>query len=117
MSYHGLADFLEALGQAGDLVRVAVPVDPALELAQVTCRVAGTGGAALLFGSVVGHQFPVATNLLGSESRLCRALGVKVLVEATERVEELVSPSQPEGWFERITALPSRAAMRKLGPK
>lgn len=117
MSYQGLADFLEALGQAGQLVRVAAPVDPHLEIAEVTVRASKPGGKALLFGSAAGHAFPVATNLFGDESRICRALTVKVLAEATERIEALVSPSEPEGWFERITALPNRASLRKLGPK
>ena len=35
-----LSDFLEELGQAGELVRVEAEVDPLLEIAELTARVA-----------------------------------------------------------------------------
>jgi len=56
----------------------------------------------------------VVTNLLGAESRICRALEVESLREVAERIAGLVQPSDPEGWFERILSGPARAALRKL---
>ena len=117
MTYHALAGFLEDLAQAGQLARVAAAVDPALEVAEITGRVVKVGGPALLFGNVKGHPFPIVTNLLGTDARICRALGVKALVDLREQIAALVHPAGPEGWFERMTAGPSRASLRKLAPR
>ncbi len=117
MSYHCLADLLDELGRAGELARIGVPVDPSLEVAEITDRVAQSGGSALLFGAVEGHEIPLITNLLGTEARICRALGIRSPQELVERVSELVFPSEPEAWFETIMPGAGRATLRKLPPK
>ena len=117
MSYHCLADFLEQLGQAGELVRVEAEVDPVLEAAEITDRISHARGPALLFGAVRGHEFPLLTNLLGTEGRICLALGVKSLDEVALRIAELAHPAEPEGWFEKITGAPTRGALRRLPPR
>jgi len=86
MSQRSLADFLEELGHAGELIRVEAPVDPVLEAAAVTDRVAKSGGPGLLFGAVKGHDIPLATNLLGSEERICRALRAASLADVANRI-------------------------------
>jgi len=117
MSYHCLAEFLEQLGQAGELVRVEAEVDPVLEAAEITDRIGQAGGPALLFGAVRGHELPLLSNLLGTEARICLALGVQSLEDVSLRIAELVQPAEPEGWFEKITGAPSRAVLRRLPPK
>ena len=102
MSYRCLADFLEDLGHAGELTRVDDPVDPALEIAEMASQAAKLGGAAILFGDVQGHDLPVLCNLLATEGRICRALGIRSLDETTERIDRLLDASEPEGWFERL---------------
>jgi len=116
MSYQGLADFLEELGQAGELVRVDAEVDPVLEAAEVTNRIASSGGPALIFGSVRGHDLPLLTNLLGTEERVCRALGVHSLTELSQKVDELVRPQNSDAWYERLKTAPTRAGLSKLPP-
>ncbi len=96
-----LADFLEDLGRAGELSPVDAEVDPCLEVAEITRRVARQAGPALLFRSVKGHDIPLLTNLLGSESRICRALGVETIEEAIGRTDRLLN-SGGEGWLERF---------------
>ena len=86
MPYRCLADFLEELGHAGELNRVEEEVDPALGVAEMTARMAQSGGPALLFGTVKGHHLPVLTNLLATEGRICRALGVASLDEVSDRI-------------------------------
>ena len=117
MSYRCLADFLEELGQAGELARVEAEVDPVLEAAEITDRVAKANGPALLFGAAEGHDFPLLTNLLGTEGRICRALGVKSLVETRERIAGLLDPAEPEGWFEKLKTAPTPASLAKLPPR
>lgn len=117
MRYSCLADFLEQLAQAGELVRIETEVGPVLEAAEITDRIARAGGPALLFGAVQGHELPVLTNLLGTEKRICLALGIKSPAELSQRIAELVDPSQPEGWFERIQTSGTRAGLRRLPPR
>jgi 4-hydroxy-3-polyprenylbenzoate decarboxylase len=95
-----LADLIDMLEEAGELERVAVEVDPHLEIAAITARIAAQGGPALLFTRAGGHQPPVLTNLLGSESRLCRALEI----ESLDRLSELLDASAAAGesWFGRL---------------
>ncbi len=100
MPANSLPDFLEELEQAGELARIAVEVDAELEAAAITEQVAKAGGPALFFERVKGHHPPLVTNLLGSHSRLCRALGVGSLDELADRL----APEAPAsaGWLERI---------------
>ena len=88
-----LHTFLAHLEEAGHLHRVAVETDPVLEIAAITDRVCKLpeGGTALLFERVRGSRFPLATNLFGSNRRVCAALGVNDLAELAGRMEELLA--------------------------
>ena len=44
-------------------------------------------GPALLFGRVTGHDLPLLTQLLGTEARICHALGVESLGDAAARLD------------------------------
>ena len=101
--YRALVDFLEELETAGELARVGVEVDPELEIAEITSRVAEAGGPAVLFQNVKGVRAAVATNLLGTEARVCRALGIKSLAEMTERVRESLAGGSAGTWLDRLT--------------
>jgi 4-hydroxy-3-polyprenylbenzoate decarboxylase len=102
MPYHSLSDFLEELLAAGELLRVRTPVDPELEIAEITARCAAAGGPALLFDRVQGHDLAVVTNLLGTEARACRALGVPSLAALAERMSQLARPGGSQSWLERL---------------
>ena len=56
MAYTGLADFVETLDQAGELLRIKPEVSPELEVAEITDRVSKSkdGVPALLFENVAG---------------------------------------------------------------
>ena len=116
---HGrcLSDFLEELGEAGELVRVEAEVDPRLEIAEITARVCRAGGPALLFPAVRGQEIPVLTNLLGTEARLCRALGVAALGELAGRIARLIAPADSEGWLDRLRSLAPGAALANVLPR
>ena len=117
MPYRCLTDFLEELGHAGELTRVEDAVDPTLELPQIVARSSKLGGAALLFGSVKGHDLPVLCNLLATEGRICRALGVGSLDEVADRVARLLDTAAPEGWFERLKAGAQPAMLDSIAPR
>jgi 4-hydroxy-3-polyprenylbenzoate decarboxylase len=117
MPYYRLVEFLEGLDQSGDLSRVEVEVDADLEIAEVTRRVASSHGPAVLFGHVKDRALPVVTNLLGTEKRICHALGAATVPEAAGRIAELLDASDPEGWLERLKPETASNAVRKYRPK
>lgn len=92
MASSPLRQFISHLESTGELSRIAVPVNPVLEIAAITNRVCKgpNGGTALLFDHPAGSDFPVATNLFGSPERVCRALGVTQLHEISDRLSGLL---------------------------
>ncbi|HEV3418342.1 MAG TPA: UbiD family decarboxylase [Pirellulales bacterium] len=102
MPYRTLGDFLDELETAGELVRIGAEVDADLEIAEITRRVAESGGPGLLFQNVKGVRAAVATNLLGTERRICRALGIQSLVEMAERIRDSLGGQPTSGWFDRL---------------
>src|SRR5437870_4004125 len=100
MAYESLAAFLEELEAEGELVRIRAEVDPILEISEITDRISKAHGPALLFENVRGSRFPLAINVLGSERRMAKALGVKDLEEMARRIAEIVKPEVPEGFLD-----------------
>src|ERR1700736_3247112 len=81
VAYDSLGAFVRALRRAGELATVDAPVDPRLEIAEITDRVVKAGGPALLFTKVRGSRFPVLTNQFGTERRAALAFGAKSVRE------------------------------------
>lgn len=117
MAYESLAAFLEELEAAAELRRIKTEVDPVLEIAEITDRVSKAHGPALLFEKVKGSRFPVAINVLGSERRMARALGVKNLEEMAGRIAALVKPEVPESFLDKMKMLPTLAKLGSLPPR
>ena len=72
-----LRSYIELLKRDGDLLVIDEEVDPYLEIAEIHRRVIAQGGPALLFTRVKSSQFPVVTNLFGTNRRLEQAFGIK----------------------------------------
>lgn len=107
MSFADLRAFLEQLERDGDLVTVDAPVDAALEVAEIHRRVIAAGGPALLFTSVRGARFPLATNLFGTPRRAELAFGQRpqrFIRRVVEVVETLMPPSAARLWRARDVA-------------
>lgn len=119
MTYDTLPDFLAAIEDDGELVRVAVEVDPVLEVAEIVDRLSKTpgGGPAVLFEKVRGHSIPVVANLLGSERRMCRALRADSLDDVAAQIAGLIQPELPEGWLDALRLVPQFTQLTKLPPK
>ncbi len=75
MKYHDLRDFLAQLERDGEVKRIAVEVDPRLEMTEICDRVLKSGGPALLFDAPKGHSIPVLCNLFGTPRRVALAMG------------------------------------------
>ncbi|WP_165230812.1 UbiD family decarboxylase [Aquisphaera insulae] len=69
MGYRSLAECLQDLRRAGQLVVIEEEVDPCLVLAAIQRRVYQAGGPAILHRRVRGSPFPAVSNLFGTMDR------------------------------------------------
>jgi len=118
--YKNLREFLTRLEQTGELMRVAVPVDPVLEIAEITERMAKSpGGGKALWFEQSGTAFPVVTNIFGSDRRMALALGVETLDELTARIDALLQQifAIRGGLTDKLRMLPLLGEMARWLPK
>ncbi len=81
MKYTDLRDFLNALEQQNDLVRISSPVDPFLEITEISDRTLRAGGPALLFEHPKHHNIPILTNLFGTPKRVAMGMGMESVAD------------------------------------
>lgn len=118
--YKNLSDYIDSLEKIGELVRISAPVSSIEEIAEITDRESkrADGGRALLFENS-GTEFPVVTNMMGSDRRIAAALGVGELSDLTSRIEsmfkELTSPKP--SFTDKLRMLPTLAAMSRWLPR
>ncbi len=120
MAYKSLATFIDKLEAAGELVRIKTFVDPVLEIAEITDRVSKTPdrNKALLFENT-GTDYPLLINGMGSEKRMCIALGVDNLDEVANEIEDLfLKLTGPKnGLLEKLAMLPQLGKFASWMPK
>ena len=75
MKYRDLRDFLLQLERRGQLKRIAMQIDPRLEMTEICDRTLRAGGPALLFENPKGHRIPVLGNLFGTPERVAMGMG------------------------------------------
>src|SRR5947207_7746054 len=108
MAYRSFTHFLDALEQAGELKRIAVPVDTELLIAEWADREMKSpgGGKALLFEHPIvdgkPSEFPVAINTMGSRRRMAMALQVPDIQDVAREIQLILKAKPPndlrEGW-------------------
>jgi 4-hydroxy-3-polyprenylbenzoate decarboxylase len=116
MAYESTTEFLSALEAAGELKRVSAEVDPALEITEIADRMVKRGGPALLFERVQGHGIPLLINALGTERRMCMALGVEEYDDVAVRIRELLNLEMPPTLMEKLKRLPPLMKLAAIGP-
>lgn len=106
--YRNLQEFIHALQQAGELLKIKAPVSTYLEVTQITDLASKSpgGGKALLFENVIESDFPVLTNAFGSDRRVCMALGVPSLDALAERLQKFVQMEPPKSFGDAFRLLP-----------
>ncbi|THB67452.1 MAG: menaquinone biosynthesis decarboxylase [Desulfovibrio sp.] len=117
MAYKDLQAFIKDLEEANELKRISEPLDPYLEIAEVTDRVSKAVGPALLFEAARGSEFPVLTNAFGSYPRMHMSLGVDSLDEVGEQVNEFVEIEKPDSIMKKLKMIPKLAKMANIFPK
>lgn len=108
MAYRSFGNFLDALEKAGELKRIAIPVDTDLLIAEWADREMKSpgGGKALLFEQPIVQgkksDFPVAINTMGSHRRMALALQVSDIEEIAREIQLILKAKPPtdlrEGW-------------------
>src|SRR5436305_3722931 len=108
MAYRSFRKFLDALDEAGELKRVAVPVDTDLLIAEWADREmkSSGGGKAIFFEQPIidgrKSEFPVAINTMGSRRRMALALQVADIGDIAQEIQLILKAKPPtdlrEGW-------------------
>ncbi|MFA4970773.1 MAG: 4-hydroxy-3-polyprenylbenzoate decarboxylase [Sulfuritalea sp.] len=129
MKYTDLRDFIAQLEALGELKRIAVEVDPKLEMTEIADRVLRAGGPALLFEKPKGHSIPVLVNLFGTPRRV--ALGIAAgegednegtdwktrLRDVGTLLAYLKEPEPPKGLKDAWDKLPVLKQVLNMAPK
>lgn len=107
--FSGLRQYLDFLDREGELIRIKEFVNPELEIACLTDMEAKKpgGGKALLFENT-GTDFPVVTNMMGSEKRMLRTLSLESFDDLENRIDDIAGSllSEKKGILEKLRMLP-----------
>src|SRR6266700_4557694 len=123
MAYRSFGKFIEALAQAGELKRVALPVDTDLLIAAWADREMKSpgGGKALLFEQPLvdgaKSEFPVAINTMGSRRRIAMALGREIIDEVAQEIQLILKAKPPTDLREGFALLKQGIHLLHARPK
>ena len=120
MIYRDLRDFIAQLEKMGELKRIAVEVDPRLEMTEIADRVLRAGGPALLFERPKGHGMPVLANLFGTVKRVALGMGEDDparLREVGKLLAYLKEPEPPKGLRDAWDKWPVLKQVLNMAPK
>ena len=112
--------FIEKLEAQGELIRIKEFVDPVLEITEFTDRISKMpgGGKAILFENT-GTAFPVLTNGMGSDKRICEALHAESLNEIGQRIDKLfhIFSSPKNTIWQKLSLLPQLKEVSNWMPR
>jgi len=120
MKYKDLRDFLTQLEARGELKRVAVEVDPRLEITEICDRVLKAEGPALLFEKPKGHAMPVLGNLFGTVKRVALGMGEEsagALRDIGKLLAALKSPEPPRSLKDAWDKIPLLKQLITMSPR
>lgn len=117
MGYSDLREFIAALERHGELKRIAVEVDPVLEITEFADRAVKRGGPALFFEKPKGSRTPVFINGFSSVRKMEIALGVASLEEVARRIAGYLELRTPEGLISKLKMLPKLGEIAAFFPK
>ena len=120
LQYQDLRDFIVQLEQRGELKRISIAIDSALEVTEISDRVLKQGGPALLFENIKGSQFPLLANLFGTTQRVALGMGeegIETLREIGKLLALLKEPDPPKGMKDALQKLPMYRKVLSMAPK
>lgn len=118
MSYPNLQAFIQSLENSGEIIRIKEFVSPHLQISEIADRMSKHNGKALLFENT-GTQFPLLINAMGSEKRMCMALGVQTLDDTAKQIQELMAGlmTPRDSFFSKLALLPTLAEVAAFMPR
>jgi 4-hydroxy-3-polyprenylbenzoate decarboxylase len=117
MPFEDLREFIRALEKQGELKRVALEVDPHLEITEFADRAVKNNGPALLFEKPKGSRVPLLINAFASMRRMQIALGVDDIEVVAQRIAGFLEMQKPEGLLDKLKLLPKLAELNAAFPK
>jgi 4-hydroxy-3-polyprenylbenzoate decarboxylase len=123
MPFESYREFLNALENAGELVRIAQPLATELEITELADREMkkpGGGKALLIEAPTVNGQpspFPLAINTLGSWKRMAISMGAASVDAAAAELGALMKAKPPASIKETIKLLGTALDLRHARPK
>jgi 4-hydroxy-3-polyprenylbenzoate decarboxylase len=118
MPFESLGEYVDALEQAGELVRVKTKVSADLEVAEIMRRLMYAGDKpAVLFENVEGSDVQILGNAFGTMKRLEIALETNDFTEIGKRITELTKMKMPSGMLNKLKMLPKLSEIGEYGPK
>lgn len=120
MKFSSLRQCTDFLKKQGELVLIHLPVDPDLEMAEITRRVFNADGPAVLFTTVKNSKFPAVSNLFGTWERTQKIFepqlaSVKALVDIKSDLGSLVK--SPGKMLKALPALLHSLPLKTVTPK
>jgi 4-hydroxy-3-polyprenylbenzoate decarboxylase len=112
-----LREWIALLEREGELARVAVEVDPHLEVTEIVDRTVKAGGPALLFERPKGAEHSLLINQFGTERRMCLAFGVERLDDVATRLADVLEMQPPEGLAAKVRGLKTLKSIADSRPK
>jgi 4-hydroxy-3-polyprenylbenzoate decarboxylase len=112
-----LREWIALLEREGELARVAVEVDPHLEVTEIVDRTVKAGGPALLFERPKGAEHSLLINQFGTERRMCLAFGVERLDDVAARLADVLEMQPPEGLAAKVRGLKTLKSIADSRPK
>ena len=123
MAFDSFRDFLYALENAGELIRVPQPFATELEITELSDRQMkspGGGKALLIEKPTINGQvspFPMAINTMGSWKRMALSLGAQTVDELAVELGSLMKAKPPTSFREAIKLLGTALDLRHAKPK
>jgi 4-hydroxy-3-polyprenylbenzoate decarboxylase len=123
MAYASFRDFLATLERAGELKRVAEPVDTELVISEWADREMKSpgGGKALFFERPLvdgkPSTFPVAINTMGSRKRMAMALGRESIDDIAQEIQLILKARPPTDLREGFALLKQGIHLLHARPK
>ncbi len=123
MAYQSFKEYIDALDEAGELIRVNEPVATELEITELADRQMKSpgGGKALLFEkpTINGEvsPFPVAINTMGSWKRMAMSLRADSVDAVAKELGALMKAKPPTSMRETMKLLGTAMDLRHAKPK
>ena len=120
MKFSSLRQCIDVLKQQGELIELNHPVDPDLEMAEITRKVFNARGPAILFTNIKNNKFTAVSNLFGTYERTLKIFepqlaSVKALVDIKSDFGSAIK--SPANILKALSALAHSLPLKVSSPK